>query len=420
MKFKALIKAYDLCFSLHEIYNSKWLKAALGAVLFAYFLTFNIWIQEFRFTKEAVEQQAHLCWPYAQNCGEWYFLSTLPYGYSANIFYMGLFALMAWSAWSMVTQRWRTAHMLMWPLFIWKAVMVLWLSMSQVGNYEYYHLVFSAIILAFPHKVFFLKFSLVWFYFLSVAAKIHPSWTLGLYFSALKTGLPIFPDSLMPVWTNAVILLEMVGVWFLLGPKSFWQRAVFGLFVFFHLYSGVLVNFRYPATVLPMLFIMFGPWYQQTPIPKGWKTIPGWMLMGLLALGQSISHLIPGDEKSTMEGNFYGLYMFEANHQCVSAVTTFRQGQKPETKRNESFQARNRCDVYRVWFKQNQRCKNDASIERVALKFDHSINGNPFYRTVDVPDICAVEYKPFSRNSWIKTERDGAKLIGYPLRNYYY
>ncbi len=420
MKLTKIKAWYDSTFSLDEIYESKVLKAALASVLFSYFLTFRGWIQEFRFTKEAAEQGAHLCWPYFQNCGDWYFLTTLPYGYSANIFYMVLFGLMGWSAWLMWTNRWRSAHMLIWPLFIWKVLTVSVFSMSQVGNYEYYHIVFSAIILAFPHKVFFLKFALVWFYFLSVAAKIHPTWTLGLYFSSLKTGLPILPDSLMPVWTNLVIFMEMVAAWFLLGAKNNLQRLVFVFFVIFHFYSGVLVNYRYPATVLPMLFILFGPWYEYTKIPKGLKTLPGWLLIGLLGVGQSVSHFIPGDEKTTMEGNFYGLYMFEANHQCVENTTIYRKSQEPEVFKKESFQARNRCDAYRLWFKYQQKCKNDPSIERVELTFDHSINGEPFYRTIEVPDICALDYKPFSRNGWIKTSKEGAELIGYPMKNYYY
>jgi hypothetical protein len=142
--------------------------------------------------------------------------------------------------------------------------------------------------------------------------------------------------------------------------------------------------------------------------------------MGLLALGQSISHIIPGDEKSTMEGNFYGLYMFEANHQCREVATIYRNNEEPEILEKESFQARNRCDAYRVWFKYQQLCENDLSVERIAIEFDHSINGNPFYRTIEVPDICTLEYKPFSHNGWIKTAKDGAALTGYPMRNYYY
>jgi len=420
MNLKAWQQRYDKWFSVEEIYNSKVLQACLAAVLFAYFLTFNVWINDFRMSVEAVKEGAHICWPYFTSCGDWYFLSTLPHGYTGALFYMGLFGLIGWSAWAMLNQQWRLAHVLMWPLLLWKALTVFVLSMAQVGNYEYYHLAFSIILLALPHKSFFLKFTVVWFYFLSVAAKIHPTWTLGVYFSSLKTGLPLFPDNLMPVWTNAVILLEMIGAWWLLGPKTKWQRLVVVLFVFFHLYSGLLVQYRYPATVLPVLFILFGPWYVYQAVPTGWKTLPGWILMLLLGIGQSMSHFIAGDEKMTLEGNFYGLYMFEANHQCVERSVAYREGLEPTENVTESFRARYRCDPYRVWFKQRQQCENDPTINRIEVQFDHSINGGPFYRIVDVPNICDLDYKPFSHNDWIALPNKNVEPIGYPMKNYYY
>lgn len=420
MNLSAWKELYDQTFSLQELYDSKVLKAVLAAVLLAYVLTFSDWINHFSLTLEAVNQGKHLCWPYFKSCGDYYFLSGLPYGYTSGLFYMILFAVMGWSAWAMLNNCWRTAHALLWPLFIWKALVVWVFSMSEVGNYEYYHLVLSFILLALPHKIFFLKFGLVWFYFLSTAAKIHPTWTLGVYFTSLKTGLPLFPDSTTPIWTNLVILMEMIGAWWLLGPKHLWQRLVFVFFVIFHLYSGLLVSYRYPATVLPTLFILFGPWYQQTKIPTGWSALPGWLLIFLLGVGQSISHFIPGDEKLTMEGNFYGLYMFEANHQCIEKAQIYRPGQAPEEIIVESARARGRCDVYRVWFKYQQQCQNDPSIERVAVTFDHSLNGAAFYRIVEVPNICELEYKPFKHNDWITLPNQDSDKIGYPMRNYYY
>jgi len=420
MKITTLAKNYDRWFSLSELYTSKVLKWALGAVLFGYFLTFETWLNDARLTTSAVEQGLHLCWPYFKSCGDWYFLTGLPQGYTNNLWYMGLFALMGGSAWAMMIDRWRLAHGLMWPLLLWKLWVVFFLSMVQVGNFEYYHVAFSLILLAFPHKLFFLKFSLVWFYFLSTAAKIHPAWTLGTYFSSLKTGLPIFPDATIPLWTNLVILAEMVLAWCLIRPKGVWQKLAITFFVVFHLYSGLLVGYRYPATVLPVLFILCGPWYVYSHIPKGWSTLPGWLLMGLLACGQSVSHFIPGDEKLTLEGNFYGLYMFEANHQCVERSTVYRADTEPVVEVKESFQARNRCDPYRVWFKYNQQCKLDSNIERIEVQFDHSINGAPFYRIIDVPNICAVDYKAFSHNDWILKPSTDAQKIGYPMRNYYY
>lgn len=132
------------------------------------------------------------------------------------------------------------------------------------------------------------------------------------------------------------------------------------------------------------------------------------------------SHFIPGDQRLNMEGNFYGLYMFEANHQCVISKTIFQEEVEPVKSVDESVKARNRCDPYVVWFRANDKCKKDSAIDRIEVQIDHSINGEPFYRIVDVPSICAVDYKGLSKNAWIKTSETGALKIGYPMRNYYY
>ncbi len=89
MNLENLKRLYDEIFSLNELYESRVLRATLAVLLFSYFLTFNVWISEFRFTIEAVKEGAHLCWPYAQNCGDWYFLSGLPYGIPRTYFTWG-------------------------------------------------------------------------------------------------------------------------------------------------------------------------------------------------------------------------------------------------------------------------------------------------------------------------------------------
>jgi len=57
--------------------------------------------------------------------------------------------------------------------------------------------------------------------------------------------------------------------------------------------------------------------YSKTELPLSKKAIGGWLLVIALIGLQLISVLTPGDEKITLEGNQYGMYMFEANHQCV-------------------------------------------------------------------------------------------------------
>jgi hypothetical protein len=134
---------------------------------------------------------------------------------------------------------------------------------------------------------------------------------------------------------------------------------------------------------------------------------------------QFISNVIPGDEKLTLEGNKFGLYMFEANHQCISTVlTTYRDGTTTE-KVSESATARGRCDPYRYWFRIHTTCKRNSDVVSVKWTFDHSINGGPFLRIVDVPDACTLSYSPIFHNSWIKTEYDNPQVMGFPVENIY-
>ncbi len=419
-KLNQFIEAYKKGFCIEEIEKDRVLQWTFGAFIFGLFLNFNTWVGNGRFTKEAVDDFGHVCWPYAQNCEVFGFLSALPYGYTQNMWFMGLFGLLALAVYFMYQKKWHYAQMIVLICLLWKAL-ITFTSMWHTGNYEYYLIVFGLILLCFPHKLFFLKFSLVLFYFLSTAAKINDSWILGSYFTALKTGLPIFPDSTIPFWTNLVILMEMIFAWFLLGPNTKFRKLIFLFFVAFHLYSGILVGFRYPATVMPMLLILFGPWYKHTLPPTGLKTLPGWILVGLLCLGQAWSHFIPGDERLTLEGNFYGLYMFEANHQCFSTRTIYYKDEtEPQKGQRVSFTSRGRCDPYRYWFRFNKQCEKETNIKRIEWTFDHSINGHPFYRIVDTPNICDLEYKPFTKNNWIKTPDTGAEVVGYPGKNYYY
>ena len=121
-----------------------------------------------------------------------------------------------------------------------------------------------------------------------------------------------------------------------------------------------------------------------------------------------------------MEGNYYGMYMFEANHQCIANSTIFsKNGEIISTDLKESISARNRCEAYEEFFRLKNICKMFPEIGRIELKFDHSINGGPFYRIIDEKNVCELDYKAFSHNKWIKTPEEGAKMTGYPVKNVY-
>lgn len=402
-----------------EIAQSKVLQWSLGALMFVYFIVFSSWIASYSGTKEAIQNLDYVCPPYFQSCEVFYFLDALPYGYSQSLLYMAFFAIFAWCGYLFAQRAWLLIQVSLIPAFIWHALNILIITDNRGGNYEYYLMAFGLVLLFFPHKEFFLKLTLVFFYVLSTISKIHPSWIEGGYFTGLRTGLPFFPDWSIPLATNLVILMEMVGSWFLLSRNMILQRISFTFFTIFHLYSGILVMYRYPANVLPFLLILFGPWYRHTHVPLNRKSIVGWAFILLLLVLQFSPKFIPGDEKLTLEANKYGLYMFEANHQCISQGEYIMNDGTRHPFTTVSEIARSRCQPYSNWFRLKNKCEQDATIDRIEWRFDHSINGGPFYRIVDEQDACKLTFNAFEHNSWIQTS-DTAKIIGYPVRNVYY
>jgi hypothetical protein len=212
------------------------------------------------------------------------------------------------------------------------------------------------------------------------------------------------------------MFVEMVGVWFLFHPRSSIRYSVLAFLAVFHVYSGLHVGWKFPTVVLPVIIALFGPLYTRARVPKDRASLVGWTIVLVLCVLQSISLLIPGDTKVTLEGNRYGpTFMYEANHQCVSTLTQGT-GIHARTERTESAKAWVRCDPY-VYMVDAQRKCNFATGEPIAWTFDHAINGGPFLRIVDVPNVCTLVYKPFTRNVWIRDVKDHPLVVGYPVTN---
>lgn len=406
----------DRWFSLHEIRDDLVVRWFGGAILLGYIVTFENWAGSGGTTTAALNRGSVLCWPFLPNCADWLWLQLPPFGYSQNIFYAVLLGLIVMAAWGLVTNRIRLAHLCFGLLLLAKGYLMLQ-NYNFKGNFDYYHNAFAIIYLFLPHKRFFGSLSLPLFYYLSTVAKLHPSWTLGNYFTPMTLGLPLFPIGSEPIPTNLLIFMEMVMGWFLFSHRPRLQQAMFWFFVAFHLYSSILVGYRYPVTVLPVLLVLFGPFFKPfKQIPLGRDSIPGWSLVGLLFFLQFIGPAIPGDEKLTAEGNFYGLYMFEANHQCQATATD---GMGIPLKTVRDSMPRNRCDPWEfLQLAQQRYCQNPRIIKPVGLEILHSINGGPFYQIVKEPDVCALTFKPFGKNDWIK-DATTAPAVGRPYMNFY-
>lgn len=406
---------YRRVFRLDEFEQDPLLSWCAGAALLGLLVTFKGWQTNAATTVEGLAAGRVTCWPFFQSCHDLVFLHAFPHAYSQMIAYMALYGLMLFACYALIFRKFEWAHMSMLVLFAAKIYFTL-ISFFFNGNFDYYNTTFFLVLLFIPHRRFFLSLTVLMFYVLSTVAKIHPSWSLGMYFTAMVPGLPLFPNSIAPLMTNLVIFMEMVMAWFLLSHRKVLQRCVFAFFVTFHLYSGLIVAYHYPTIVMPMLLLCFGPQFKPfARVPMDKFALPGWGLAVVLWGLQSIQLWIPGDAKLTLEGNFYGLYMFEANHQCRVII----KNEKGDTLREKiSWGARNRCDPWPHLSSIKQRYCKDQPTPRIHFNMIHSVNGGPFYEIVDEKDACQLTYKPFSRNEWIK-DATTAPIVGRPLKNLY-
>jgi hypothetical protein len=458
MPSSKFVEGYKRLFRIHEIESTPVLQWMFGAMLFFFFLTFQSWDNNFSVTVEGAKSGAAVCWPYFQSCTNLFFLHSLPYGYSETTFYMLLYGLMLLTVYCIWRKMWAGAHALMVTLLAWELFVGFVLSYDLMGPYNYYHVILCIVLLFLPLKEYFLKLAFVFCYFISVTIKFDPAWDVGTYFSTLQLGLPLIPRELIPLATSIVIFMQVVGAWFLLSSRRMWQRVALTFFIFFHLYSGIFVAYFYPSISLPPLIILFGPMYRYQPPPRSKRSIAGWVFLALLLVWQLAPYAVEGDRRVTLEENRIGMFMFEANHECRATVTVYestststtsdkitqsqpgtfcsdticttltdthvQSGEKTIERQYESGSAWNRCDPYVIWFQYQTVCRQ-PNVQKISFVFDHSVDGGPFYRIVDLDNLCDVTYKPWGHNDWIllpsasTADKPQAEIVGYPVEDNY-
>jgi hypothetical protein len=411
----AFQRFYSRIFSLHEIRQDIALQLFGGAILIGYISTFSQWQMNPATTVQGEAVNALVCWPFFQNCKDWLWMQTMPYGYSQNTVFMGMFGLVALAAYGLLSKRFFLAHFCILILFIFKVYLCL-ISMFYNIPYDLYHNFFNIIFLFLPHKRFFGSFTLIWFYFLSTASKIHPTWVWGGYFNELELGLALIPRGWEIFPCNLVIFMEMVISWFLLSHRKWLQRSVFSFFCFFHLYSGTIVGYHYPSIVMPPLLIFFGTLFRPfEKVPFGKSSIACWMLMLLLFTGQMYVLTNGKDPKLTLEGVNFSLYMFDANHQCRVTVTDEYNNTLVQ---EDSIKAINRCNPWAYLVRQQRNFCQRPSAQKFQFRIISSINGGPFYEIVNEQNLCSLRYKAFGTNDWIKDQK-AAPAVGRAKENMY-
>lgn len=403
-------------FGVDEIEQDRLLQLIFWQLLMGFVIAFSEWFGQGYGTINKIANEAYLCWPHFQNCSSLYVLASPPYGYSHELLYAALFCLILASAILAYLRRWPEALGLMLLMGIWKAFVFFFVTHEIPANFEYFHTPFVFVFLLARQKKFFLRYLLVGLYFLSAKVKFDEGWIYGTYFSSLQLGLPFVPSALVPIVTNFVILLETLGSWLLLSPRKPLRLGVLGLWCLFHIYSVLLVGYRYPLLCLPLVLILF--FELDDARPRVWNlrhVLVSALLILVFAL-HFIPNFISGDEKLTLEGYKYGVFMFDANHQCLSTLTVKNKDGSEQRIESNSYTAMNRCSSYSKWFNAQLRCRR-PEVQSIHWTFDHSVNGAPFRRIIDLADVCREKFSAFSHNEWIRSSAEEAPVVAYPEPN---
>jgi hypothetical protein len=397
---------YGRVFSVNEIGEQQLLRWSFWILLFGASLSLSRLAESNAITIEESIRNAQICWPHFQSCGEWYFFNGFPAN-SQGIFFMFLLAVICTAAYSALRGSWLLAHVAFLLLWMWRVIFTFFLTMKDSGNYDYEDIILGAALLFFPNKEKVLKISFVLIYFLSVTLKFNDGWISGAIFTGMLnvhgSDLPIFGNMFVPILTNSVIIMQIFGSWFLLSGTKHFQRAVFALFLVFHIYSAALVGYRYPMTVIPMLLVLFGPTYNYIKIQFTRRDAAAVIFWAMLFLGQFVSIIIPGDARWTQEGRRYGFYMFDASHDCRSRATIHYANGLTRQLNSVTYRAIDRCDPYQRWFPMKQMCASDDSISSISWRFEHAVNGYRPQVVVEENNICSLNYEPFSKNYWIRS-----------------
>lgn len=315
-------------FCIEEVENDGRLRLLLAALLFYLVVIFDAWAPQPGLAREAVEQANFMpMWP-LERLG---WRPLLPGAVLEPLLRLVGFGALFLAVRLLLKEECKTAFYFL--LFGSTLELYLYLhDLRLVANFFHVHLYMCFFFLFSRSKMFFFRLGLCVIYWMAALVKLTPSWLWGEYFNSVPAHLPLFPKHPTVVWLAGVtlLLLELTGPLLWLSKRrrlrDFSALALIG----FHLYSGFIVGHMYPTIMLPVailaLWPMSQPWHQGYRFQKRdavcWTGAAVLLLMGLW------NFLIPGDVRTTGEGRYHGLFMFDANRQVEIRLEVEHQGSR--------------------------------------------------------------------------------------------
>ena len=300
----------------HDLEQDSRIRMICGVLLYYYHMTFFDWWRSASALSTKGTESANFVPSFLlENCRWSIFLSheqTKVYLYS-----LGMLSLLA--LFSLFYER-RPTFGLLALAFLGCNKLYFYLSdLRLFANFHHLHLIYTlAFLLApAPHKLFFFRVTLITSYLMSGVIKLTPSWLWGEYFNSVPGKLPLLPqnEALVRLAQQGIIALELLLIWGWLSPRRWLRMTTWYIFLFFHLYSGLLVGFKYTSLMMPLVVACFLDFDQPVQYGYRWQRqhLPIWLLQALLLWGSIWHFLLPGDTRLTHEGKYFGVFMFDAN-----------------------------------------------------------------------------------------------------------
>lgn len=385
-----------------QIQSNRILQIVYYFVFFTFIITFNDWFNKLFFTGQSVKNFSALCWPHFKECTSLYVFEGIPQGYSLGILYTLLAVFLFTSVFFAFKERWKLALIFLAIPSFFKLFAIFFLSYAPTGNYTVLEALVALLLIFSKRKVFSLKVILTLFYFAAFSIKLHEGYLTGNIFKSLALGVPIFPDFLLPYLGLAfMVVVAVCPILLWVKNRSLRNSSIF-ILIAFHLYSIILVGYRYPLLCISLLLLAFFlSEYEEFSFRKIITDSALFVVVLLIICLQILPILIKGDVKITLEGQRYGFYMFDANRQCISIKNLYYKDGTTEVLTYENHSGMQRCDPYAEWFSIYSRCKTKA-LSKITWTFDMSINGSSYYTIVNSDNACLLNYKPFKHNEWIQ------------------
>lgn len=419
---RSLSQKYAKIFAIDEIAESLRLRAVFVVVWFL-----AVWDLRYYATSphQFVDPQHPYqinCWPYFDRCVQAYHFAALPDSYAYTLWMAVVMGLLLVSVVGLLWKREVLAHAALSLVIVWEFVFHFILVDYQTTTTDLLYLVPAATLLFTRHKLSNLRFIWALLCLLLARTQINDGWILGTYFTSTSLGAPLVPLLLAPVLTQVVLFSEIFFAWGLLSSKGKWRQVSFWVLTVCFLFTAIYLGYFLPVICLSFLWTLFAAPDLDPRSDFFFRASKRFVLLIVaLCFGCFYFIFIPGDSEYTFQGVEYGLYSLSTNYQCAGQIEHFdASGKSLQKWIKRTKRPYVRCYPESYFQYLRELCRTYAPGDRLKWSMAISKNGGPFYEIINTENACALEYKAFSANDWIRSPGPETHIAGYPQKNSFY